>query len=381
MPNIITSNKDVFVSYLFTMAKYDFSVYEKRIIYRLLELAQAEIQGIMIKDNLTKVHRRDDRRRTVTMRVASILKGEEDKNYSNAKKAFKSLATKGLEYEDEKIWTFINIITAPKIDKTGGFATFDVYDEIWQCFLDFTSGFRKYELVTAMEFKSTYTMRMYELMSGQQTPLTFINEKFTGLCDRFKLPKSMRGTQAFENKILNVAKAELDEHSPYSFTYKRETIKSRGRTGEKVIGYTLYPVSIPKNRDAELEEARLAAKVGNITGRYGMLDHQVSHMLEHIGFTKDEVNRNKTLFVNAQKVFTADGLVDKLERIRQSALKKKNLKSLQGYIINGLKIALKESAPEQLSSVAENDETPASNVSDGNINDLANMLANKFGIK
>lgn len=246
MAHIITTKREVFASYLFTMSKYDFSIYEKRIIYRLLELAQMEIQGLLIKDHMYKVHKPDERRRVVTMPVTSILKDEDDKNYAIAKKAFKTLACKGLEYEDDKIWTFINIITGPKIDKTGGKVTFEVYDEIWQCFLDFTSGFRRYDFLVAMNFKSTYTMRMYELMAGQETPLTFINAPqarttFDSLCDRFKLTKKMSTPQKFEEKVLDVAKEELDAYSPFSFTYKRETIKSRGRNGEKVIGYTFYP--------------------------------------------------------------------------------------------------------------------------------------------
>lgn len=382
MAGIIISNKDVFVSYLFTMAKYDFSIYEKRIIYRLLELAQKEIEGLLIKDHLYKVHKPDNRRRIVTMPVASILRGEQDNNYAIAKKAFRSLATKGLEYEDDKIWTFINIIASPKVDKTGGFVTFDVYDEIWQCFLDFTSGFRKYELATAMQFKSTYTMRMYELLSGQTGPLTYIDSfnsnSFTDLCERFKLPKTMRATQAFETKILDVAKAELNAHAPYSFTYKRETVKSRGRNGEKVIGYTFFPVSIQKNRDPELENTRLAAKVGNISGRYGMLEQEVSNMLLHLGFTKEEINanKNKTLFVDAQKQLGVEGMVDALEKIRQSALRNKRVSNLKGYIISGLRTMLKEI--DDLTNV----EVPAipntATSSKGNLNEMLNNLANQF---
>ena len=49
-------------------------------------------------------------------------------------------------------------------------------DDIWRCLLDFTKGYRKYELVTAMQFKSVYSMRMYELMSGQKRPLEFTFE-------------------------------------------------------------------------------------------------------------------------------------------------------------------------------------------------------------
>ena len=35
-----TNNKLQFQSYIFTTAKYDFSVYEKRILYRMIEIEQ-----------------------------------------------------------------------------------------------------------------------------------------------------------------------------------------------------------------------------------------------------------------------------------------------------------------------------------------------------
>ena len=278
MGEISKYNRDVYTSYLFTMAKYDFSIYEKRIVYQLIDLAQAEIEGLLIKDNLRKVHKCDIGRE-VTMPISSILRNERDENYTIAKKAFKTLSGKGLEYEDDEIWVFINIIAAPKFNKKNGTATFVVFDEIWQCLLNFTKGFRKYELNTIMTFKSVYTMRMYELISGQKTPLTFTNEAFESLCDRFKLPKTMRRPQIFEEKVLNMAKRELDEFAPYSFTYKRETIPWRGRIGEKIIGYTFYPVIIPENRDLNLEQSRLAAKVGNIDGRVQGLSPTPSSLL------------------------------------------------------------------------------------------------------
>lgn len=345
-------NRDIYTSYLFTMAKYDFSIYEKRIVYRLIDLAQAELEGLLLKDNLRSIHKRE-RARTITMPIAYILKDEKDENYTIAKQAFRSLSCKGLEYEDENFWAFINIIAAPRFDKKVGCATFDVYDEIWQCLLNFTKGYRKYELNTIMSFNSVYTMRMYELISGQKTPLTFINGTFESLCDRFKLPKTMRRPQIFEEKVLNKAKKELDARAPYSFVYRRETIPWRGRIGQKIIGYTFYPVEIPANRDPKLEEARLAAKVGNIAGPNGMLNHTVVTMLEHLGFTREEINRNKTLFINSQRTFTPDGLIDLLGSIRNNAFRGKKLRpevqNLKGYIINGLKNAMKESAPLQLS--------------------------------
>ena len=51
----LISNKDVLQSYIMTTAKYDFSVYEKRIIYRLVELAQCEVQGLDFRRDCRKI--------------------------------------------------------------------------------------------------------------------------------------------------------------------------------------------------------------------------------------------------------------------------------------------------------------------------------------
>lgn len=378
---LIRPNKDVYTSCLFTMAKYHFSIYEKRIVYRLIDLSQAELEGLLFRDNLRKIHK-NQRNRTVTMPIADILRNEKDENYTIAKKAFRTLACKGIEYEDENIWTFINIIAGPTFDKKMGTATFEVYDEIWQCLLDFSKGFRKYELNTIMGFNSVYAMRMYELMSYQKTPLTFINDSFNDLCERFKLPKSMRLHHKFEEKILNVAKRELDESAPWSFTYKRETIPWRGRTGKKIIGYTFYPVEMPQNRDQNLEKARLASKVGNIDGRLGMLDPRVSDFLHHLGFTKEEINanKNKTLFVDAQKQLGAEGLIDTLSEIQRSALRNGRVANLQGYIISGLRTAIESSSstpssnPPATPSVDQQPNLPG-------LHDMAAAIASKFDAK
>ena len=70
-------------------------------MYRLVELAQDESRALMIRDNMHKIEPTLFGRE-ITMPVADILRDEKDQNYTIAKKAFKSLAQKGVEYEDEK---------------------------------------------------------------------------------------------------------------------------------------------------------------------------------------------------------------------------------------------------------------------------------------
>ena len=114
-------------SYIFTTAKYDFSAYEKRIMYRLIEFAQDELKGIMIRDNMHKIEPTLFGRE-ITMPVADILKDEDDKNHDKAKKAFRTLSQKHIEYEDDEIWQFTPIITNPKIKKREGLSKFYVFD-------------------------------------------------------------------------------------------------------------------------------------------------------------------------------------------------------------------------------------------------------------
>lgn len=88
MARIITKNKNLMQSYIFTAAKYDFTAYEKRIMYRLVECAQDEIAGIKIKDHLHKIQP-VQLGREITLPTSSILRDEKDENYTIAKKLFK----------------------------------------------------------------------------------------------------------------------------------------------------------------------------------------------------------------------------------------------------------------------------------------------------
>lgn len=328
MARIKKNNKDVFQSYVLTTAKYDFSVYEKRIMYRLVEMAQKDVVQ-PLRENLRKIEP-SDCGVNITMPVSDILKDETDKNYEIAKKAFRSLSKKGLEYEDEETWFYTSVIEHPKIDKGTGIATFHVYDPVWKCILNFSKGYKKYELATAMRFKSVYSMRFYELLSGQQTPLSFTIDD---LRLRFKLQNKYKLVHDFEMKVLDVAKKELDEHSPYSFTYEPIKEPSRGRNGYKVTGYTFYPQFLVKNRDEELYQKELNAKIGNITGRFGMLDKNVSdYLLYNLNVPKKSINSNKDVFLQAQKV-----IPDLVSVLAEIGPKMREKSKPIGYLIATLK--------------------------------------------
>jgi hypothetical protein len=327
MARTIINNKQVFQSYVLTTAKYDFSPYEKRIMYRLIVLAQKEIEGIKLKDSLRKITPTNFGRE-ITMPVSDILKDEQDKNYAIAKAAFKSLSEKHIEYEDDEIWSYTPIITAPEIKKNSGFVKFYVFDNIWRCLLDFTKGFRKYELITAMKFKSVYAMRFYELMSGQTKPLFVALEGSDGLRERFGLQGKYKLTADFRRKVLDVAKQELDESSPYSFVAKEE------KAGKKIIGWTLYPVFYEDREDPALQEQ---ARMAKITARLQLENNVYDYLRFSYNFDSKEINRNKKTIIEGQN--RIPDFIGFLADLKNGARMAENSK---GYVIGAIKKKLKE---------------------------------------
>ena len=327
MARAITQNKQVFQSYVLTAAKYDFSVYEKRIMYRLIELAQQEIEGIKFKDNLRKITPTNFGREIV-MPVSDILRNENDKNYSLAKTAFKKLSEKHIEYEDDEVWQYTPIITAPKIAKRTASVKFYVFDDIWKCLLDFTRGYRKYELVTAMRFKSVYAMRFYELLSGQARPMFVSLEGPGGLRERFCLQGKYERVNDFKRKVLDVAKAELDESSPYSF----EAVEVK--EGRKVIGWTLYPTFFENREDPALQEQKQMAKT---TSRLQLDENVYDYLKLSFSFKSEEINKNKKTFIEGQRYIP--DFIGFLSELKKGSRFAENPK---GYIINAIKIKLKE---------------------------------------
>lgn len=330
MARTIKGNELAIQSYIFTTAKYDFNAYEKRIMYRLVEFAQDEIKGVMIRDHLHKITPTLFGRE-ITMPVADILRNEKDQNYTIAKKAFRSLAQKGVEYEDDEIWQYTSIISSPKIDKIKGYVIFTVLDDIWRCLLDFTKGFRKYELVTAMQFKSVYSMRMYELMSGQKRPLEFTFEDLKvrfGVKDKYKL------VGHFKTRVLDIAKKELDESSPYSFNYIEV------KDGRKVVGFKFFPTFNPDNKDANLYATELRSKV---SASAQISREAYDYFRYSFEFKADEISKNKkTIIEGEQKIPDFVGFLSSLVGPSRTA------KNRIGYVINAIKKKTAESSQRNL---------------------------------
>ena len=273
----------------------------------------------MIRDNL---HRIDHTLfgREITMPVADILKGEDDKNYAIAKKAFGTLSDKYIIIDNDEIWQKTHIISNPKIEKRTGMVTFSVFNEIWDGMLNFSKGYRKYELATAMCFDSVYSMRMYELLSGQKRPLDL---SFEQLREMFCVKDKYSKANDFKRWVLDVAKKELDKSSPYSFNYIDV------KEGRKVVGFRFFPTFHPERQDPELFEIEKRSK---LTASAQISQMAYDYFRYSFEFSVAEISKNKATFIEGEKV-----IPDFVGFLASLVGPSRTAKNRVGYVVNAIK--------------------------------------------
>lgn len=308
-------------SYMLTAAKYDFSVYEKRILYLLVEIAQDELNGKSIKEIVGyKIQKTLFGDTDIAIPIRNILPADDDKNYKIAKKAFKDMANRTIEKTQGNIYTIDHILERVKVDTMAGVAYFRVPPNVWDIILDFTKGFRIFELKTIMNFKSVYSMRFYELISEQKSLPNFSLEYLREiLCVGDKYPK----TNDFIRKVILAAKRELDACSPYTFTYEPEM------SGKKIVGFKFKPIYQQGFRDPELEKRELQKKVSISL----VLDRRVLNYLRNTMLWPDaSIKNNMELLSKAQAT-----IPDFLNVLMELYGKARMMENPIGYVVNSLK--------------------------------------------
>lgn len=326
-------SKEIVESYIFSTVRHDFGIYSERLLLRLVELAQREIKGLDFKGgtSIGKVTVGEWGDAEIVIPVKDILSGEEDKNYSKAKTAVRSLMGKFLEYEDEQKYRATSILNDVDVDKISGKMIIRVNRNIWNAMLDFSKGFRKYELETAVKLRGKYSLRIYKLVSKQNTPISYSIadlRKMWGLTDKYKK------VDDFVKNTIESAKKELDSVSPYSFDYALTSAKSsdlnKGRKGRPAITSVTF---FPKHR-LQNESTDAVRKMVDMSM---LLDKELyNNLLYKFDFDYNGIKANVSLLDVASREFD---LLSFLDHIAPAALRAENP---QGYVINAIRKHLKD---------------------------------------
>ena len=159
-----------------------------------------------------------------------------------------------------------------------------------------------------MEFESVYSMRFYELLSNQKTP---INYSIEALKEMFSLSGKYSQTRDFIKRIIEPAKIELDKCSPYTFHY--ETIK----TGRKITGIRFIPIHQPQFEDESLKKQKAMKQMSN---RWFIPKNIEDYLKYNYEFTDKELNNNLSLFESLYNHLSEEGLLDFLVELKAQSV-------------------------------------------------------------
>lgn len=283
-------NLKVYQGYSFMTSRHSYNTMQLRILYRIIEFAQSEIEGLMLRDNRCKLNR-NLRDVTLAMPVSCILdKGSH--HHGDVHKAFIDIQRDIIQIveDDGNKWRSASLLGNVSITKGSGLVVFTVPKFIWDRILDFTHGFRCVELKVVLNLRLPSSVRLYQLISGQDSPITYPLDwlkSYFGVSDKYAQPTD------FMRKILVPAIQELRERAPWACTY------TPTRTGRKYTHITLKPYHIDANEDADLYKNSLLATLSTSN----ILPYECyRYMRYNMEFSNKELNANKELLDNARKL-------------------------------------------------------------------------------
>lgn len=305
--------KDIVQSYLITTARYHFTLTEKRIMYKIIEAGQDLIEGRKLRGRIT-INETLLKDKEVLMSYTDVL--ENDRHTNAVKTALMNLLTKKVVWENGGRGGGCTLIERPEWDNHRGMFSLRVPAPIWDAMLlQFQKGYRKYQLATAMSFNSVFSMRIYEIVSGQKTPLSYkvsTLKEMLGIADKYPRLYDLK------KRVLNVAKKELDEVSDYGFDF---IIKG---TKDPVITFLPYPIH--RGSNAELNRIKRDLSVS------WYLPDEVRQYLQQKGFTTKEIKAHLELFKEV-----CCTLPDPLMVFAELIAKSRDKDNPKGYVINALR--------------------------------------------
>lgn len=326
---MIMDNKNIIQSYLFSRLRASLNVYELRLLMRVVEFAQCEIQGLIIAENKGPVEH-SLTGRVVEIPLSSVLMSGSH-HYDRVQAAARSLMKKIVEHIDLNAgkWTAATLVSAAESYKGEGTVKLYIQPWVWDCILDFTRGFVKFDLGAALKLSSPYAVRLLFLMSYQKQPICY---SFNELRRLFGVEELYAKNNDFVRRVLLPAKQELDAKSPWSCDIRPM------REGRKLTTCMFYPYEQRDKYSPEVFEKGEQAKYPSVWAYHGVYQY----MRYNLEFSPVELGRNK-LLIHQYSEFVPDAL-SLLADMTYRARMRENMPG-KGWFIEAMRSELEKHRP------------------------------------
>ena len=320
-------DKEVIQSYIWSTARYDMNITEKRIMYKIIEALQNYVNHDDIKNGV-KIESDIFSNKIFSIPIKEIFVFEENTNYSYIIETLRKLRSKDITITTDDVIIITGIIDTIIYNKRSGILQFSMKNDIFRALLNFSRGWRSINLDIAMSLSSKYSMRMYEIIASKEQPHSYCFTTET-IKDILGVKTKYKRNCDFKTYVLDKAKNELDARSSISFNYsiKKDVI-------------TIISYRVGKNEQNKiLNQEKITKKPENLSA---MLPKEIRYKLRDIGFSDNEMVVNMPTLVDAKHQFDPDELLVILSKLANTA---KNKKNPNGYIINALKGKIKDKYP------------------------------------
>lgn len=274
-------------SYIFSICRSSLSLYEQRIVLRIVEFAQTMLADVTMR-GVVGSHLSIDDNVKISLSLRDIMCDDDKaKHYDYVREAFSSLLSRKVEFwdADKKVWYGSSVIYNCTIVKASGKATFYVSRVFMCALLDFTKGYCQYDLQVALSLKSPYSVRLFMLLCNQSHPVEIsIDQLKRMLCQD---PDAYQQSADFIKRVVEPARKELDAKGCNSFT-----ITKVSGAYNKTVAIMFHPVKRTKadTLRAQVSTARLIDR------------HLWIILSSQAGFSYRELSAHKKLWEVFQRV-------------------------------------------------------------------------------
>lgn len=325
-------DKTLIQSYKFTTVRNNIGIYGQRLLLRIVEAVQEEMEGLTFK-NGKDVRKIDVKTETnlfgekeFTMPLSSIMKSEN--LTQSVKDDIRALAFSAFDYEDGDTWITAPFFAEVEIKKGTRVLRAVMRPIVWEALMDYSKGFRKFSLDKAMAFKSAYSLRFYQLMSLQTEPISYSLDELRKM---FALEHRYQKTKDFIKNTIVKAKEELDSCSPYTFDWQPVYSRTTKSGRPSITSIRFIPRYQRRFETTESELQNIEALSQNVTLNLSRAQEQ--RLIKTFEITHKGLMNNRRIFNAALKNLDFDTLIDKIAR-RVSNLRPKNP---AGYLVRALK--------------------------------------------
>lgn len=274
-------------SWLVTISRYHFGIYEQRILVSIVDGCQEYFRKRYLAGMMQYAPPMPKNDKRIDIKIAQIL-DDGDTHYTRVKEAVRQLQHKNIEiyHPDTKTWQSCPLIGMVTHRARSGVLEVIVPAMFLRALYDLRMGYSQFELSTALSLQSPYAVRMYAMIAHQSKPLTV---PIAALKQIFGVVDKYSQTRDFLKRVIDPARDILSEAHLASFTYTKVT------KGTKVTALTI--------RRVEPEKAVAQHLDPDSTDLQQAMGEEITNLLLYqVGFTWKELRVHERLIRQSLKL-------------------------------------------------------------------------------